>query len=168
MTIKGARVILRRLMRLARILAPLAVLAFGCSTPPCTDLGDRFCSCQPAGAQRDACKNQIKNAVSGAHTSKENDSLCTCLLSSCAGPPNVDFCDWVASDDAKVACGVSYPTTPNRSAPPAAEPGAACYDCAGGGTPSQSSGYAWCCPSGQSATGCTPDPATQIVTCTCQ
>ncbi|HUL58035.1 MAG TPA: hypothetical protein VLU43_02095 [Anaeromyxobacteraceae bacterium] len=131
-------------MRLAHLLAPIALLAAGCPTPPCTELGQRYCTCLPAGTARDACNNQIKNAVSAAHPSGSNDDLCNCLLSTCGAPPGIDFCDWVASDDAKVACGVAYPQSPDRTAPPDA-----CYGCPVGTILSQDGAHSGCCASGE-------------------
>ena len=147
---------MRPTVLLAAALAALA--AAGCSSP-CQDLGDRMCSCVPAGTARDNCKQQIKNQLDAVNPGKATEDVCDCLLGTCNAPDGVYFCEWIVTDPGMQACGLAYPSGPDRTAAPVA-----CYGCpsgearvcATGGTPCQ------CCPTAQPTLTCAQDG-----TCTC-
>ena len=104
--------ILRGPMRpLTVILILTASLALqGCGNS-CQDLGDRLCQCSGAGTSRDACKTEIKNQLSAVGVQSDDEALCSAALNTCNAPAGASFCEWVATADAKVACGLAYPPT---------------------------------------------------------
>ena len=90
-------------------LAALALLSAlsGCATP-CEDLGRRICSCQPAGAERDACDRAARAAVTGIdRADAATQDLCDRRLDTCKAPSSVEFCDWLKTCDGKVSCGLA-------------------------------------------------------------
>jgi len=97
-------------MRPVLTFALLAALA-ACGSP-CQDLGDRICDCQPAGAARDQCKSAVKTQLgSGAQTPGQADeAYCQEKLATCRDPGiGVGLCEWLATRDGKIACGLAYP-----------------------------------------------------------
>ena len=104
--------ILRRPMRpLAIIFLVTASLALQACGNSCQDLGDRLCQCSGAGTSRDTCKTEIKNQLSAAGVESTDEAACSAALNTCNAPSGASFCEWVATTDGKVACGLAYPPT---------------------------------------------------------
>ena len=88
-----------------RLLAPLAVaslLALGCGTPPCEELGERLCIC--TGLSKDSCKTQVEEQLKNVHP---GDSTCDAYLATCNAPEGVNFCEWLGTASGKQACGIA-------------------------------------------------------------
>lgn len=85
----------------------LLLVSGGCSTP-CEDLGNRICSCQPAGAERDACERAARAAVTGIdRADAATQDLCDQRLDTCEAPQGLEFCDWLLTCSGKVSCGLA-------------------------------------------------------------
>jgi hypothetical protein len=89
------------------LIAAVAALAAGC-TNPCQELGDRICKCPPTGTSTDTCKQQVSNVYDSVKPTNAQDAHCSDLLDSCDSH-GADFCEWLATADAKAACGLAYP-----------------------------------------------------------
>jgi hypothetical protein len=85
--------------------ASAAVLAAGCSTSPCQELGEKLCVC--TGLSSDACKTQVEEQLKKLDPSQAELDRCGQLLGSCKEPGGAVFCEWLLTTDAKIACGVS-------------------------------------------------------------
>ncbi len=88
-----------------RLLASFALATLlACSTSPCQQLGEKLCSC--SGLSTDACKTQVEEDLKRHEMS---DSTCEAFLASCNDdkPPAADFCEWLLTENGKVACGIS-------------------------------------------------------------
>jgi hypothetical protein len=99
---------MRALTALFVLTASLALQGCGNS---CQDLGDRLCQCAGAGTARDTCKTEIKNQLSSTGISATDTAACSAALATCNPPSGALFCEWVATADAKVACGLAFPPT---------------------------------------------------------
>jgi hypothetical protein len=96
---------MRRSPALALVAA--AVLAAGCSTSPCQELGEKLCSC--TGQSKDTCKTQVEEQLKKLDPSKDQLHECDQLLGTCHEPSGANFCEWLKTTDAKQACGVAPP-----------------------------------------------------------
>ncbi len=94
-------------MRRLAFLALLA-LAAACSTSPCQDLGERICACNP-GATADTCEALTETQL---EDHDPGDGYCEDHLGSCSAPPGADFCEWLLTEDGKVACGLTPAAIP--------------------------------------------------------
>ncbi len=97
-----------------RLLAPLAaasLLALGCGTPPCQELGERICMCTNIG--KDACRTQVQDQLKNVHPA---DAVCEDYLATCrsekAAEAGAEFCEWLLTAAGKQACGIAPPLTP--------------------------------------------------------
>ncbi len=150
-------------MRHALALLPLVLLLASACSSPCQDLGNRLCSCVPAGSSRDSCKKQIENQLKSVHPTEATEDLCDCLLGSCREPAGTLFCEWIQTDDGRLACGLTFPPTADRSAPPDS-----CYACPAGQTRTCSGTLCVCCPDdGQSPSPQLTCTGATIDTCAC-
>jgi hypothetical protein len=95
---------MRRALALA-LAACAAVLAAGCSTSPCQDLGEKLCAC--TGLSSDSCKTQVEEQLKKIDPSQAQLDRCDQLLASCKEPDGAVFCEWLLTVDAKIACGVA-------------------------------------------------------------
>jgi hypothetical protein len=93
--------------RIAALAIALACLAAGCSDSPCQELGERLCSC--TGLSGDECTAQVEAQIDA---SDPGDSTCESFLGSCSAPAGLDLCEWLLTEDGKVACGVAQPAPP--------------------------------------------------------
>ncbi len=98
-----------------RLLLPAILLAAAlaaCSSP-CQDLGNRLCQCSASGTARSTCESQVSDELKKANPGKAQEDLCSELLRTCNPPnvPDVQFCEWILTTDAKIACGVALPGT---------------------------------------------------------
>lgn len=103
-------------MRRLLLIVAVSALVAGC-TKPCEELGDRLCKCSPTGTSTDTCKREVANVVgtsvfTDAGPTNAEEDRCSKYLDTCNAPPNVGFCDWLTSEDGKVACGLAYPLPP--------------------------------------------------------
>jgi hypothetical protein len=97
---------MRRLVALAAL-----ALASAC-TQPCQELANRLCRCSGGGSARDACERGAEDRLNdvGAGDSKQNQ--CEGFLDTCHAPQGADFCEWLATTDGKVACGIALDPAP--------------------------------------------------------
>ncbi len=107
MTEAAAQVILPPPMRRLSVLTLLA-LAAACSDSPCQDLGERICACNP-GATTDTCTALVESQL-GDHD--PGDGYCDDHLTTCSAPPGALFCEWLLTEDGKVACGLTPEAAP--------------------------------------------------------
>ncbi len=99
----------------AALAALVALAALGCGTP-CQDLASRICGCQPAGAARDACNNEVSNLLGGASPTAADQTRCQTLLASCKDPSeDTGMCDRLNTCQGKVDCGLAYDCPPPPS-----------------------------------------------------
>jgi hypothetical protein len=105
------RAILPALVRrlAATALALCAALGLGACGNPCQDLGDRLCGCSGSGTAKDTCKQQVKNQLSDAGMDGADEAFCSEKLGTCNAPAGADFCEWLNTQAAKVACGLAFP-----------------------------------------------------------
>jgi hypothetical protein len=89
------------------LVAAAALAAGGCSTSPCQDLGEKLCTC--TGESKDTCKTQIEEQLKKLDPTKDQLDKCDQLLGSCHEPEGANFCEWLRTSGAKVACGVAPP-----------------------------------------------------------
>lgn len=93
------------------LLAAVAVasLAAGCSKP-CEELGDLVCKCNPGGMSKATCEQQVENVIDNVDPTERQDETCSDLLDRCDGgnPAGVTFCEWLETEEGKVACGLAY------------------------------------------------------------
>jgi hypothetical protein len=92
------------------LLAAAVALASGCSDP-CRDLGDLVCNCNPGGMSEETCKQQVENIIDDVGPTESQEELCSDRLDDCDGgnPDGVGFCEWLDTEEGKVACGLAYP-----------------------------------------------------------
>lgn len=85
----------------------------GCGSA-CQDLGDRICSCQPAGSVRDSCKSSIRNELGNVvNPGDDQQKACETLLRTCPDfEAHPDQCRNLDTVDGKVACGMAFPVVP--------------------------------------------------------
>ena len=90
-----------------RLLSALAVALLSACTEPCQELANRFCECAGGGSSQDSCERGAEDRLSdvGAGDAKQNQ--CEKWLDTCHAPEGADFCEWVDTADAKVACGIA-------------------------------------------------------------
>jgi hypothetical protein len=98
---------MRRLAVIALALAAAVQLA-ACGNA-CQDLGDRLCSCVPAGTASDTCKQEVKNRLSDTGVSA-SAGTCSNLLATCEAPSGAQLCEWVNTSCGKYSCGLAYGT----------------------------------------------------------
>jgi hypothetical protein len=89
------------------LIAAVAALAAGCSKP-CEDLGNKICRCNPGGVSDDTCKREVTNVLKDVDPTKSQEELCADYLDSCDAPSGVSFCEWLATEAGKQACGLAY------------------------------------------------------------
>ncbi len=92
-------------MRRPALLALAAVLAAGCSTSPCQKLGEKLCSC--TGLDATTCTTQVDNQLNHLNPPQATMDQCQVLLDRCNEPPGATFCQWLQTEDGKIACGLS-------------------------------------------------------------
>jgi hypothetical protein len=92
----------------ALLAALAALLAAGCATP-CEELGHRICQCTASGSPRNTCEDTIDRQLADADP---DDAFCEDRLDTCEEPSGESFCDWILSEEGKVACGLAYPSDP--------------------------------------------------------
>ena len=82
----------------------------GCGSP-CQDLGDRICTCQPAGSVRDSCKSSIRNELGNViNPGDAQEKTCAQLLGTCPDfAAHPDQCRSLNTVEGKVACGMAQP-----------------------------------------------------------
>ncbi len=68
---------------LALALAAAATLALAACSNACRDLGERLCSCTPAGTTKASCKQAVKTEVSNLNPGKDVEEVCSEALDSC-------------------------------------------------------------------------------------
>lgn len=92
-----------------RLVATFALVLLSACTEPCQELANRLCTCSGGGSASDACERGAEdrlNAV-GAGDAKQNE--CKGWLDTCHEPEGAEFCEWIGTADAKVACGIALP-----------------------------------------------------------
>jgi hypothetical protein len=89
------------------LVAAAALAVAGCSTSPCQTLGEKLCSC--TGLSSDTCKTQIEEQLTKLGPTKDTLDRCEQLLGTCHEPAGANFCDWLRTSEAKIACGVAPP-----------------------------------------------------------
>jgi len=99
----------RALLSLCAAVLSAAALA-GCGNA-CEDLGARLCGCSGGGTASDTCKQQIKNQLNDLGLTSANKNFCAQTLDTCSAPAGMEFCEWVNTQQGKVACGLAYPAT---------------------------------------------------------
>jgi hypothetical protein len=99
-------------MRSLALALAAALLATGCSNA-CQDLGERLCSCTPAGTTKNSCVQGVKTEVDRLNPGKDVQAVCSKKLETCyartdpATGQSIDFCDWIDGRCGKAACGLS-------------------------------------------------------------
>jgi hypothetical protein len=96
------------MVRLALLLASLLALA-GC-TSHCQELGNRLCSCKPAGTTKETCQNAVKSEVQRANPGKNTEAECQKALDTCEPQDKTvvtDFCDFLDGRCGKALCRIS-------------------------------------------------------------
>jgi hypothetical protein len=98
-------------LALAAVAAAVTLTVAACGSA-CQDLGDRICSCQPAGSARDNCRSSVRNEL-GSSYGKATDAdqkKCEALLTTCPDFENhSDQCPVLLTEQGKIACGLAYP-----------------------------------------------------------
>jgi hypothetical protein len=88
------------------MLAAVPLLALGCGTPPCQELGERICMC--TGIGKDSCKTQVSDQLKSADP---GDAVCEQYLATCtsenASSVGAEFCEWLVTEGGKRACGIT-------------------------------------------------------------
>lgn len=92
---------------LALALAAAATLALAACSNPCRDLGERLCSCTPAGTTKASCKQAVKTEVNNLNPGKDVESVCSDALDSCYARDDIEFCDWISGRCGKASCMIS-------------------------------------------------------------
>jgi hypothetical protein len=92
-------------MRRLAATAALALLAAACSTSPCQELGEKLCTC--SGASGEECKRQVEFQLEDLHPDQATQDRCEALLDTCNPAPPVELCEWLLTEDGKVACGIA-------------------------------------------------------------
>jgi hypothetical protein len=92
-----------------RLVATFALALLSACTEPCQELANRLCSCSGGGSARDACERGAGDRLSdvGAGDAKQNQ--CEGWLDTCHAPEGAEFCEWIGTADAKLACGIAEP-----------------------------------------------------------
>ena len=85
----------------------LALLAAGCSTSPCQELGEKLCAC--TGLASSTCKTQVEEQLKAVDVSQ---GRCDAYLATCQAPAGATFCEWLRTADGKVACGLAEAPAP--------------------------------------------------------
>ena len=98
---------MRLLAVLLLILAAPALSACGNS---CQDLGNRLCQCSGGGSARQSCERAVQQELKAQGLSGSDKSFCSEKLATCNNPDGTEFCEWINTADAKVACGLAIPT----------------------------------------------------------
>jgi hypothetical protein len=99
--------------------ATLLAAALAACSSPCQDLGNRLCQCSASGTPRSTCETQVGDELKRLNPSKAQEDLCSELLKTCHEPAGSQFCEWILTSDAKVACGIAVPgTDPTSSTAP--------------------------------------------------
>lgn len=88
---------------LAAAALALALALPGCGDSACQELGEKICSCQP-GLGSDACQNLIEDQL---QDEDPGDSYCEGVLATCEPPGGANLCEWLLTEDGKVACGLA-------------------------------------------------------------
>jgi hypothetical protein len=94
------------------VLALAAALLAACTTP-CEELGNKICECTPAGSARSSCEDSVKQQL---EETSPDENVCERALDQCSEPSGTEFCDWIRTAEAKIACGIAYGDDP--AAPP--------------------------------------------------
>jgi hypothetical protein len=92
-------------MRPIALIAALAILAGGCSDSPCQELGEKLCGCTGTGTE--ACKRQVDAQLETLDPDDATEDRCERLLGSCSPPAGAELCEWLLTEDGKVACGIA-------------------------------------------------------------
>jgi hypothetical protein len=90
--------------------AALALALAACSDSPCQELGEKICQCQP-GLSSDSCKTLVEDQLG---SKDPGEDTCQRFLDSCDGrrPADVPLCEWLLTEQGKVACGLSPAPAP--------------------------------------------------------
>jgi hypothetical protein len=108
--------------------AAAALVASGCRTSACQELGERICACQP-GMTEDTCQAQVEDQLNNLGVDTPGfgpllDNLeagepltfedrCEATLGACNQvPEGAVFCEWLVTEDGKRACGLTPPPPP--------------------------------------------------------
>ena len=95
-------------------LAATTLTGAGCGSA-CQDLGDRICSCQPAGSVRDSCKSSIRNELGNVvKPGDAQEKICQDALGTCPDfAAHPDQCRALDTVKGKVDCGMAnLPVSP--------------------------------------------------------
>jgi hypothetical protein len=90
-------------MRPAALLVAAALALAGCSDSPCQELGERLCACQP-GTTSDSCTTRVEDRL---EDEDPGEGFCEDRLATCNAPEGAVFCEWLLTEDGKVACGLA-------------------------------------------------------------
>jgi hypothetical protein len=93
-----------------RLLAALllALAAAACGDSPCQELGERICRCQP-GLGEDACRTQVEEQLKNVDP---GDDFCDAHLATCNHPTGGELCEFLLTEDGKIACGLAPEPAP--------------------------------------------------------
>lgn len=88
--------------------AAIAVLATACSESPCQELGERLCRCTGVGSEQ--CKRQVEAQLEALDPTEATENLCDDKLGTCNAPEGADLCEWLLTEQGKIACGIALPS----------------------------------------------------------
>jgi hypothetical protein len=92
-------------------LATAAALALAACGSACQDLGDRICSCQPAGTFRDSCRSSVRTVLGSSYgqTTQADQTKCQDLLKTCPDfEAHGDQCRVLSTQAGMEDCGLAY------------------------------------------------------------
>ncbi len=85
--------------------AAAALIAAGCSASPCQKLGERLCSC--SGLSSEQCTTQVEQELNRLNPPQATMDICDRFLGSCSAPDGATLCEWILTQNGKVACGLA-------------------------------------------------------------
>jgi hypothetical protein len=94
-----------------RLVALVALALASACTEPCQELANRLCSCSGGGSARDACERGADDRLSDVGTGDAKQKECEGWLDTCHAPDGAEFCEWIGTANAKVACGIALDPT---------------------------------------------------------
>ena len=92
-------------------LATAAALVVAACGSACQDLGDRICSCQPAGTLRDSCRSTVRSDLGSSYgqASSADQEMCQKLLTTCPDfEAHPNLCPELSTRAVMVQCGIAY------------------------------------------------------------